>query len=189
MKTTLVGLSGSLRRDSFNTRLLHASQRLCPDGTTLDIQSIESVPLYNFDVENADGIPTAVTDLKEKIASADGLLIATPEYNNSIPGVLKNAIDWLSRPADDISRVFGERPVAIIGATPGGFGTMLAQNAWLPIMRTLGTRMWTGGRLLVPHAGQLFDDAGNLNDGTIEKRLESFLAGFVEFVEATKVEQ
>jgi NAD(P)H-dependent FMN reductase len=120
MKTTLVGLSGSLRRESFNTLLLRAAQRLCPDGTTLDVQSIESVPLYNFDVEQADGIPAAVTELKDAIAAADGLLIATPEYNNSIPGVLKNAIDWLSRPADDIPRVFGQRPVAIIGASPGG---------------------------------------------------------------------
>lgn len=187
MTTTLIGLSGSLRRASFNTQLLQAARQRCSDGTTLDIKSIQSVPMYNFDVEKTDGIPAAVTALKESIAAADGLLIATPEYNNSMPGVLKNTIDWLSRPANDIARVFGNLPVAIIGATPGGFGTVLAQNAWLPVMKTLGTRLWTGGRLLVPGAAHLFDDSGQLNDVEIDKRLVSFLQGFVEFVNATKL--
>lgn len=186
MTTTLIGLSGSLRRDSLNTCLLHAAERVCPDGTTLDTLSIESVPLYNFDVEEADGIPAGVVALKDAISAADGLLIATPEYNNSVPGVLKNTIDWLSRPAADIARVFGNRPVAIIGATPGGFGTVLAQTAWLPIMKTLGVRLWTGGRLLAPHATQLFDDAGRLNDAAMEKRLAAFMSGFVEFVTSSK---
>lgn len=186
MTTTLIALSGSLRRDSYNTRLLNAAQSLCPDDTTLDIRSIDSIPLYNYDVEAAQGIPDAVAALKEAIAAADGLLIASPEYNNSLPGVLKNTIDWLSRPADDIPRIFGSRPVAIIGATPGGFGTIMAQNAWLPVMRTLGTRLWTGGRLLVPRAAQLFDDAGHVTDEATRQRLTAFLAGFVEFVRAAK---
>ena len=77
--------------------------------------------------------------------AADGLLLVTPEYNNSIPGVFKNAIDWLSRPSADIPRVFGGRKVAVIGASPGGFGTLLSQTAWLPVLKTLGTNPWFGG--------------------------------------------
>ena len=85
--------------------------------------------------------------------AADGVLLVTPEYNNSIPGVFKNAIDWLSRPAADIKRVFGGRRFAIIGASPGAFGTVLSQAAWLPVLRTLGTQLWSGGRIAVARAG------------------------------------
>ncbi len=91
---TILGLSGSLRRGSFNTMLLRAAVELQPAGTTIDIASIQGIPLYDADVE-AEGIPAAVQELKARISAADGLLIATPEYNNSIPGVLKNAVDWL----------------------------------------------------------------------------------------------
>src|SRR3954469_1439969 len=95
-----------------------------PAGAELRIEAIEGIPLYNGDVEAAEGLPARVVELKKKIADADGLLLATPEYNNSIPGVFKNAIDWLSRPASDIPAVFGRKPVAVIGASPGGFGTL-----------------------------------------------------------------
>ena len=88
-------------------------------------RTLHGIPLYDGDVEAAEGIPAAVAALKEEIVAADGLLLVTPEYNNGIPGVFKNAIDWLSRPAADIGRVFGGRPVAVIGASPGQFGTML----------------------------------------------------------------
>jgi NAD(P)H-dependent FMN reductase len=109
------------------------------------------------------------------------VLLATPEYNNGIPGVFKNAIDWLSRPASDISRVFGHRAFALIGASPGGFGTILAQNAWLPVMRTLGVRHWAGGRLMVSRASQLFDEQGQLRDEKVREQLAKFLAGFAAF--------
>lgn len=180
--TLLVGISGSLRRHSFNSGLLRAAQAGLPPGTRLDIASIADAPLYNADVEAADGIPPAVARLKEAIAGADGLLIATPEYNNGIPGVLKNAIDWASRPPEDIAEVFGGKPVAIVGATPGGFGTVLAQNAMLPVMRTLGTRLWTGGRLMVPGAGKAFDAEGELIDQGVRERLDKFVADFVAFI-------
>ena len=85
-----------------------------------------------------------------------------------MPGVLKNGIDWLTRPAADIERVFGDRPVAVIGASPGGFGTILSQNAWLPVLRTLGTRPWFGGRLMVSRAGQVFNEAGELVDEKVK---------------------
>src|SRR3954447_25576888 len=117
----LIGVSGSLRQGSFNSALLRAAGELMPPGAELVIGRIDAIPLYNGDVETAQGIPEAVSTLKEAIAGADGLLLATPEYNNSIPGVFKNTIDWLSRPPSDIKRVFGGKPVALMGASPGGF--------------------------------------------------------------------
>ena len=109
----------------------------------------------------------------------------SPEYNNSIPGVLKNAIDWLSRPPSDIPRVFNDRAVAIIGATTGAGGTILARAAWLPVLRTLGTRLWTGSRLQVSAAGKAFDEDGRLLDEQVRERLKKFMAGFVAFVTRT----
>src|SRR6516164_2580554 len=149
--TKLLGIAGSLRRASYNTALLRAAVRLMPPEATLDVATIRGIPLYDYDVE-AQGIPATVTQLKEAIVIANGVLLVTPEYNNSLPGVFKNAIDWLSRPPADIPRVFGNRPVAMIGASQGGFGTILSQNAWLPVLRTLGTRAWFGGRLQVSRA-------------------------------------
>jgi chromate reductase len=134
----ILGISGSLRKASYNTALLRAAVGLMPEGVELEIGSIAGIPLYDGDLEASQGIPPAVQALKKRIEQTDGLLLVTPEYNNSIPGVFKNAIDWLSRPPADIAKVFGERPVGVIGASPGGFGTILAQNAWLPVLRTLG---------------------------------------------------
>src|SRR5688572_16682637 len=151
---TLVGISGSTRRAAFNSALLRAAAAAMPAGAELRIESIAGIPLYNGDEEAAHGIPPAVARLKDAIAAADGLLLVTPEYNNSLPGVAKNAIDWLSRPSADIGRVFGGKPVAVAGASPGGFGTVLSQNAWLPVFRTLGADLWSGGRLLVSRAGR-----------------------------------
>jgi chromate reductase len=178
---TIVGISGSLRAGSFNSALLRAALGLMPPGASLDIATIKGIPLYDGDVEVKQGIPEAVTTLKEKIAAADGLLLVTPEYNNSMPGVFKNAIDWLSRPPADIPRIFGGRPVAIIGASPGGFGTILAQNAWLPVIRTLGMQPWFGKRLMVSRAGQAFNEAGELIDDQVRTQLQQFLHGFAEF--------
>ena len=181
--THVVGLSGSLRRHSYNSGLLRAAVEAMPEGATLEIGSIAEFPLYNGDIE-AEGIPAAVAALKEKVAAADGLLLVTPEYNNGIPGVFKNAIDWLSRPSSDIKRIFGGKPVAVIGASPGNFGTILSQAAWLPVLRTLGADHWAGGRLLVPHAGQAFDAEGNLTDDIIRERLRVYLGGFVARITA-----
>ncbi|MGA0545633.1 NADPH-dependent FMN reductase [Brevundimonas sp. VNH65] len=174
----LIGLSGSLRQASFNSALLRATQTLAPDGVEIVAGSIRGIPLYDADLERDQGLPSAVTDLKDLIAASDGLLLFTPEYNNSIPGVFKNAIDWLSRPADDIGRVFGGRPVAVLGASPGGFGTILSQNAWLPVLRTLGTDPWFEGRLMVARAGSVFDAEGRITDEAVRKRLTDFLNGF-----------
>lgn len=177
----LIGLSGSLRRGSYNTALLQAASGLMPDGATLDVRTIHGIPLYDADLESAEGSPAPVAALKEAIADADGLLLATPEYNNGLPGVFKNAVDWLSRPPNDIPRVFGGKAVAIMGASPGGFGTILSQTAWLPVLKTLGTVVWSGGRLLVPHAGLAFDENGRLTDAKVREQLSAFLAGFSAF--------
>jgi chromate reductase len=179
----IVGLCGSLRRGSLNAMLLNAAAELSPAGTTLEIASIRGIPLYDGDEEAASGIPAPVQALKDRIAAAEGLLLVTPEYNNSLPGVFKNAIDWLSRPPADIGRVFGGRPVAVIGATPGQGGTSLAQAAWLPVLRTLGTAPWFGGRVLVSSAGKVFDDQGKLADAKVRSQLEAFMKGFAAFVE------
>lgn len=176
---TILGLSGSLRSGSYNTALLRAAAGLMPAGATLDIATLHGIPLYDGDSEARDGLPAAVQELKERIVACDALLLATPEYNNGIPGVLKNGIDWLSRPNSDIARVFGNRPVAVVGASPGGFGTVLAQNAWLPVLRTLGTRPWFGGRLMVSRAGQVFNGSGDMVDEKVKEQLQQFLQGFV----------
>lgn len=180
--TEIVAISGSLRKGSFNTALLEASAKIFPEE--ISIASISGIPLYNADFEESQGIPAVVADLKDRVANADGLLIATPEYNNSMPGVLKNAVDWLTRPADDIPRVFHNKPVAVIGASPGGFGTILAQSAWLPVLRTLRTRPWFGGRLMVSRASKLVDDDGAMTDEDTLERLRDFVGEFIEFCKA-----
>ena len=181
----IIGISGSLRKASLNSALLRAAQTLMPDGASLDIATLHGIPLYDGDVEDAHGGPAAVTALKNAIAAADGLLLATPEYNNGIPGVFKNAIDWASRPPADTARIFAGRPVAIIGASPGGFGTILAQDHWLPVLRTLGTRPWQEGRLMVARAHTMFDAEANLTDDNVRNRLTEFLDGFVKAIRTT----
>ena len=182
--THIVGLGGSLRKASINAGLLRAAATSAPDEATVAIHSIAGIPLYDGDDEAANGVPATVAALKDAIAAADGLLIATPEYNASIPGVLKNAIDWLSRPTDDIARVFGDKPVALIGASPGGLGTTLAQHAWLPVLKKLGARPWFGGQLTLSRAGGLFDVHGELTDEDARSKLGAFVAGFADWVKA-----
>ena len=178
----IIGISGSLRKASFNSALLRAAVDVTPEGATLEVASIQGIPLYDGDVESSVGIPAVVSDLKDRIAVCDGLLLVTPEYNNSIPGVFKNAIDWLTRPASDIARVFNNRPVGLIGATPGRGGTILAQAAWLPVLRTLGTRPWFGGRVTVSGAKRVFDESGQLVDEDVRSQLRNYVAGFVGFI-------
>jgi NAD(P)H-dependent FMN reductase len=172
----ILGLSGSLRKTSFNSGLLRAAADAAPPGVRITIGSIRDVPLYDGDLEEAEGLPAAVVELQDHLRKSDGLLLVTPEYNNGVPGVFKNAIDWMSR--GEGLKFFRDKPVAVIGASPGGFGTILAQNHWLPILRTLRTRPWLEGRLMVSRAGQLFDENGNLTDDGTRERLAEFVAGF-----------
>ncbi len=180
--TRILGISGSLRAQSFNTMLLHAAQLVVDDSNiTLDAATLYGIPLYDGDAEQRDGVPEAVLALKARIVACDGVLLVTPEYNNSIPGVFKNAIDWLSRPSSDAARVFGNRAFAVIGASPGAFGTTLAQTAWLPVLRTLGTRLWSGGRLMVSRAHLAFDEHGAIRDDALRSQLGDFVRGFAAF--------
>lgn len=182
--TKLLGISGSLRAQSLNTSLLRAAVPLLTPGVELEIATLHGIPLYDGDLEQKEGIPAAVSALRAKIVAADGVILATPEYNNSVPGVLKNAIDWLSRPPAEIGKTFGNKPYAVMGASMSGFGTILSQSAWLPVLRHLGARHWSGGRLMVSKAQQSFDGSGQLTDEAIAKQLGEFVAGFAAF--ATK---
>lgn len=180
----IIGVSGSLRKASLNTALLHAAVELAPAELGIEPASIHDIPLYDGDVETESGIPAPVAALKERIAAADGLLLVTPEYNGSLPGVLKNAIDWLSRPSQDIARVFAGKPVGVIGATPGQGGTRLSQTAWLPVLRQLGTEPWFGKALFLAGAGTAFDANGKLQNPQSQQLLREYLAGFSKFVAA-----
>ena len=174
---TIVGVCGSLRSASFNMMLLRALSGAAPPGTTIEIASIREIPLYDGDVEASGGIPEPVQRLKESIAKSDGLLIVTPESNNSMPGVLKNTIDWLSRPPAEIQRVFAGRPVAFAGATPGQGGTRLSQAAWLPVVRTLGILPWFESLLMISGAREVFDASGAITDEATRERVHRFAEG------------
>jgi len=177
----IVGISGSLRKGSFNTALLRAAAELAEAPVRVSVHRLVGIPVYDGDVEDAEGIPAPVAELKDAIAAADGVILATPEYNHSIPGPLKNAVDWCSRPPGDIARVFGGKPVAICGATLGPGGTALSQAAWLPVLRRLGTHLWSRGQLQVAAAHTVFSQSGALEDAKLRERVARFVADFAAF--------
>lgn len=177
----ILALSGALRRASYNTALLRAAAELAPAGVDVAVRTLQGIPLYDGDLE-AEGIPEAVATLREAIRSADGLLIATPEYNNGIPGVLKNGLDWLSRPSGEGGKLFGGKPTGLVGATPGGFGTVQSQDALLSVLRAFGNDFWMGGRLMVSRAHTAFDADGRLTDDKLREQLAQFMQGFVTFI-------
>ena len=176
----ILALGGSLREASRNRALLHEAAALAPAGTELDLRQVAvigSLPLFNQDILERDGPPPGVAELKDALRAADGLLLATPEYNWGIPGYLKNAIDWASRPAEDIPRVFGDLPVALIGAGGSG-GTRIAQTAWLLVFRHLKMRPWSGQVLYVDRAAERFDEQNRLLDEATRERLRAVVSGF-----------
>jgi chromate reductase, NAD(P)H dehydrogenase (quinone) len=180
----IIGLCGSLRKESFNLALLKAAARLAPANCQIDVRTLHGIPLYDADLEASDGIPRAVQALKDGIAAADGLLLSTPEYNASLPGVFKNAIDWLSRPPADIPQVFGHKPVALIGASAGGFGTVNSQAAWLPVIRALRMQPYYGPPIRLARAGNAFEGDGSLKDTDQAKQLAELLEAFSAFIES-----
>ncbi len=179
--TNLLALSGSTRSGSLNTALARACAELAPAGTVVEVTTPAGIPLYDGDAEAQAGIPRAVDELKERLVAADGVILVTPEYNQGVPGVLKNAVDWLSRPPSDIGRVFRGRAFALGGASAGGMGSRSAQYAWLPTLRALGVDLWNGGTLYAPSAGDLFDADGGLTDERMRARIERFVGGFAAF--------
>ncbi len=177
----IVILSGSLRRGSWNTALAYALAEFAPADCETDVATPAGIPVYDGDVEAEQGIPDAVADLKDRVAAADALVLVTPEYNQSLPGPMKNALDWMTRPPKDIGRIFGGKPVALCGASPSSAGTRSSQYAWLPVLRALKTRLYSEQTLLVANAGDRFDDAGRLTDEDTRKRVAALIEGFCEF--------
>ena len=186
--TKLVGISGSLRQSSYNTALLRAAAGLMPDDAQLVIETIRGIPLYDGDFEALEGIPERVSELKDAIAGADGLLLVTPEYNNSIPGVFKNAIDWLSRPDSDIKRVFGGKPVAVICHGPW---TLVEAD----VLRGRTITSWPSLQTDIRNAGgEWVDEEVVVDEGLVTSRKPDDIPAFnrkmiEEFAEGTHARQ
>ena len=174
---TVLALSGSLRAKSYNTALLHEAMRLAPAGMTIEIASLREIPLYDADVE-ARGMPQAVTDLSARVKQADALLIATPEYNFSFPGVLKNAIDWLSRPPLDGALV--RKPVAIMGAG-GRLGSARAQYHLRQVCGCLSMLPVPRPEVFVLSAWERFDADGRLKDELVARQVGELLAALFDW--------
>jgi chromate reductase len=169
----VLGISGSLRKSSNNTGLLRAASELLPASMSLEIYDISAIPMYNNDLL-VEGLPPAVQEFKSRIAAADALLIATPEYNSSLPGVLKNAIDWASRPANESA--FPGKPLGIMGAG-GVMGTSRAQNHLRQIASGLNMLVLNKPEVMVQRAWEKFDQNGNLTDEATRQQLKNLLVG------------
>lgn len=176
----VAGISGSLRKDSYNTATLRALKRLAHDRLDIDIITLHDIELFNEDVE-ARGWPPNVRKLRERIEPADAVIFATPEYNYSIPGVLKNAIDWLSRPERE-GPIFN-KPAAIIGASPSRIGTARAQAHMRQVAFYNGMPLLPTVEILIARAGDKFDDAGQLADDKTEEYLKDLAAKFTRWVD------
>lgn len=169
----VLGISGSLRKGSYNTALLRAAMELVPEGMAIEEFDLSPIPFYNDDLRQ-QGYPPAVEALRARIRSADALLFATPEYNRSIPGVLKNAIDWASRAPD---QPFDGKPVAIMGASLGVLGTLMANHHLRQILVYLNAQTLSGPEVLVGGAAAKFDAEGHLTDGATRDFVRGHLSG------------
>jgi len=179
----VLGISGSLRQNSYNTQLLYEAARLMPEGMELERFDLSAIPLYNDDVRMA-GYPAPVVDLREKIDAADALLLATPEYNGSISGVLKNALDWASRPP---SPPADGKPVAILGATTGHYGTSKAQLHLRAVCSSLNMHPVNRPKVLISRAQDAFNANGRLVDDAARHYLSDLmqaLAGWIRRLES-----
>jgi chromate reductase, NAD(P)H dehydrogenase (quinone) len=173
--TRILGIAGSLRRDSFNKAALRAAQKLAPQGATLEIFDIDGIPLFNQDDEKTP--PAKVVELKRRIREADAILFCTPEYNYSVPGVLKNAIDWASRPYGDSA--WAKKPVAVMGASVGALGTARAQYHLRQMFVFLDMYAVNQPEVMIAGAAQRFDAQGNLTDETSKKLIQQLLQNLV----------
>jgi chromate reductase, NAD(P)H dehydrogenase (quinone) len=176
---SVVGLAGSLRQGSFNRALLRAARELAPAEMEIVIFDLDAVPLYNGDVE-AQGDPDAVAALKHAIRAADGVLMATPEYNHGVPAVMKNAVDWASRPPRGAA--LDGKPVALIGASPGMTGTARGQSQLRQAFEFTNSYCMAQPELLVFRAHEKFDEEGRLTDESTRKYLELFLTAFAAWI-------
>lgn len=179
----VLAISGSLRRYSWNLRLLEAAARCAPVGMMIDVyHEHSSIPLFDEDLEQAtSGGPASVQRLRREAAAADAILISTPEYNQSIPGVLKNTIDWLSR--DYAGEVLVGKPVAIMGASVGRWGTRLAQHALRQTLVATESLVMPGPALFVSQVDRLFSDAGTLDDLPTHEALHALLCSLTHWID------
>jgi len=177
----ILGVSGSLRADSHNTALLRCAARHLPDGVELEVwDGLRGVPPYDED-DDVDPAPQAVAAFRAALAGADAVLFSTPEYNSSIPGQLKNALDWASRP--HATNVLRNLPVAVVGASTGAFGAVWAQAELRKVLGAAGARV-VDGEVIVGHAHRKMDDAGVLLDDEIREQLVEVISGLAGAVEA-----
>jgi chromate reductase, NAD(P)H dehydrogenase (quinone) len=177
----VLGISGSLRRDSYNSGLLRAAADVLPSGVELEVfDGLKAIPPYDAD-DDVDVAPAPVQELRKAIADADAVLIATPEYNASVPGVLKNALDWASRP--HATNPLRGKPAAVVGTSTGMFGAVWAQSDARKVLSTIGARV-VDRELPVPEAAERFDADGTLSDPEVEAQLSELLADLAEAVEA-----
>jgi len=181
----ILGICGSLRKASLNMAALRACSELLPQGMTLRITSIAEIPIFNQDVFDA-GMPDPVKRFRAEVAEADGLLIASPEYNFSLSAALKNAIDWASRPPN---QVFQDKPVAIFSATPGPLGGARVQYDLRRILGQIWAHVLPRPEVFIGMAPTKFDTQGKLTDETTRKFLTDLLAGFKPWVERMKVKK
>jgi chromate reductase, NAD(P)H dehydrogenase (quinone) len=181
-KLKFLGFAGSLRQGSYNRALLTAAQELLPDDASLEIFDLDGIPLYNADIETP--LPVKVQEFKQKIKAADAIIIATPEYNRSIPGVLKNAIDWASRPTGDNS--FDDKPLAIMSASIGMFGADRAQFALRQTCVFLNMHALNRPEITVNFAPQKFDKDGKLTDETTRKFIKELMQSLVTWTKRLK---
>jgi len=172
-----IGLSGSLREHSFNSALIRLAAQLLPEHCSVEIYSCD-LPLYNADLE-AGGLPVAVKKLKQAIAGADGVIIATPEYNHGIAGVLKNAVDWASRPA--FESPLKDKPVAILSASMSPLGGARAQTQLRSVMESILCRIYPR-EFLLGTAHEVFDQEGQVRKPETAERLERFLGGYLSWM-------
>jgi chromate reductase, NAD(P)H dehydrogenase (quinone) len=176
--TRVLCLAGSLRRDSWNRRLLAVAARIAPNGLELSLfDELAAVPMFNEDTEHEE--PTTIHSLRSAVATADGLLVATPEYNHSFPGVLKNAIDWLSRGSKS---VLVDKPVAVIGASAGRWGTRLAQAALRQVFTATEARVMPAPMLFLAQANDSFDVDGELCDPKLANALSGVTEAFRNWI-------
>jgi chromate reductase, NAD(P)H dehydrogenase (quinone) len=178
----ILGISGSLRKGSYNSAALRIAQGLVPAGASLEIFDISPIPLYNEDVR-AEGFPEPVQRLRDKIAAADALLLVTPEYNFSTSGVLKNAIDWASRPPE---QPFNEKPTALMGASAGNLGTARAQYHLRQTGVFLNMRFINKPEVFIGAAHTKFDAAGNLTDDVAKGLIKDLLVALVDWTKRLK---
>jgi chromate reductase len=176
----ILGIVGSLRKDSYNRFALKAAQELVPDGTVLSLAELHGIPVFNQDTEMA--LPAAVLEFKRWILAADAILFATPEYNYSVSGVLKNAIDWASRPYGESA--WTGKPAAMMGASTGNLGTARAQYHLRQILVTLDMPVVNQPEVMIGNAAQRFDQDGRLTDEPTRRYIQKLLGALVQLAKS-----